>query len=185
MNKTYSLILLYLFAFNAHAELIKVSDSGVQLDNSASTWSCVIDDKTGLMWEVKTRQKGLQNTDNTFTWFDGNSGVENGDYSRNCHWSEQCNTQNYISALNETTLCQADNWRLPKVAELNSLLVYNDDNPLINQAFFPNTQAKSYWSSTTHPTQSSVALDVAFFYGGTNGSDKSFDSYIRGVSDVK
>ena len=174
-----------MLSLNTQAKLIKVSSSGAQLDNVSDTWSCVIDSKTQLMWEVKTRQKGLQNTDNTFTWFDGNSGVENGDYSRNCHWSEQCNTQNYINALNQKALCQANNWRLPSASELKTLLVYNDDNPLINQDFFPNTQAQSYWSSTPHATQDSVALDVAFFYGGTNGSDKSFDSYIRGVSDVK
>ena len=66
-----------------------------------------------------------------------------------------------------------------------ALLVYNDDNPLINLKYFPNTQPQPYWTSMSHGHDDNVAIDVPFFYGGTNGSDKSFDSYIRAISNAK
>lgn len=185
MNKIYLLLTLFFLSFTVNAKLIKISNTGTQLQDSFTPWSCVIDNKAKLMWEVKVSKKGLQDAQNTYTWFDGGSGVENGEYSRNCQWSEGCNTQAFIQALNQKNLCQSSNWRLPSESELMSLLVYNDDNPLINLNYFPNTQPKPYWTSMSHEHNDDVAIDVPFFYGGTNGSDKSFDSYIRAVSDVK
>jgi len=57
------------------------------LADDAKQWSCVLDDKSQLMWEVKVSKKGLQDAQSTYTWFDGNSGVEGGEYSRNCQWT--------------------------------------------------------------------------------------------------
>jgi len=185
MNKIYLLLTLFFLSFAVSAKLIKISNTGTQLQGSFAPWSCVIDDKAKLMWEVKVSKKSLQDAQNTYTWFDGISGVENGEYSRNCQWGEGCNTQAFIQALNQSSLCQSSNWRLPSESELMTLLVYNDDNPLINLNYFPNTQPKPYWTSMGHKDDDDVAIDVPFFYGGTNGSDKSFDSYIRAVSDVK
>ncbi|TEU21339.1 MAG: DUF1566 domain-containing protein, partial [Gammaproteobacteria bacterium] len=173
------------FSALVNAKLIKVSNEGALLANDAKQWFCVVDHKSQLMWEVKVSAEGLQNTQNTYTWFDGKSGVENGEYSRNCQWKKGCNTQAFIQALSASQLCQTSNWRLPSESELTALLVYNDDNPLINLDYFPNTQPKPYWTSMSHGHNDDVAIDVPFFYGGTNGSDKSFDSYIRAVSDVK
>lgn len=185
MNKSYLFLTVFFLSISASAKLIKISNTGDSVQDSSKSWACVVDNKTQLMWEVKTNAKGLQDAQNTFTWFDGKSGTENGEYSRNCHWSEKCNTQKFITALNELNLCQSSDWRLPSESELNSLLVYNNNNPLINIQYFPNTQPKSYWTSLTHSQDPEVAIDVAFFYGGTNSSGKYFDSYVRGVSDVK
>ena len=185
MNKLSLFFITLCLSTLVSAKLIKVSSAGISLQDSNQQWDCVLDDKTKLMWEVKRSMESLQDNQSTYTWFDGSSGVENGEYSRNCHWGEGCNTQDFIQALNTSNLCQSTNWRLPNESELSSLLVYNDNNPLINTHYFPNTQSKSYWTSATHGHNTDVAIDVPFFYGGTNGSDKSFDSYIRGVRDVK
>jgi len=185
MNKIALLFITLCLSTLANAKLIKISSEGDLLANDAKQWFCVVDEKAQLMWEVKVSKKGLQDAQNTYTWFDGSSGVENGEYSRNCQWGEGCNTQAFIQALNQSNLCQSSNWRLPSKSELMDLLVYNDDNPLINLNYFPNTQPKLYWTSMSHGHNDDVAIDVPFFYGGTNGSDKSFDSYIRAVSDVK
>ncbi len=172
------------FVFNtlAQAQFIKVANTGKTLPHSAPHWDCVLDDKTGLLWEVKKTQQGLQNTYNTYTWFDGKSGTQNGEYSHHCHWGKSCNTRAFISALNIAKPCQTNTWRLPRENELNTLLRYHDNNPLINTYYFPNTQSKSYW--TQSELNSKTAIDVPFFYGGTKSSGKSFDSHIRAVSDV-
>lgn len=177
-------LMVFLLNTGANATLIKAANTGVLLPDNAPQWACVFDDKTQLMWEVKRSTQGLQNSQHTYTWFDGKSGTENGEYSRNCHQKHTCNTQAFIRSLNAQTLCQADNWRLPNADELGSLLRYRDYDPLIDDAYFPNTRPGLYWSSSSL-NNTDAALDVAFFYGGTSGSDKSFDSYVRAVRDVK
>ncbi|WP_053951973.1 DUF1566 domain-containing protein [Candidatus Thioglobus autotrophicus] len=166
----------------ANAQLFKVSDQGAILSNISTKQRCVLDDQSKLVWEIKLASKGLQNTQNTYTWFDGQSGVQNGDYSHNCHWADSCNTQEYIKAINTLKLCQQKKWRLPTQAELKTLLLYGDNDLLINQQFFPNTQLKSYWSS--NELSRDIAIDVPFYYGGSQSADKSFDAYVRLVSDA-
>lgn len=169
-------------SLGAQAKLYKVSERGDILQDSAIVFACVLDDQSKLLWEVKTLKPGLQYQKNTYTWFDGKTGVENGQYSRHCHWGELCNTQRYVSALNQTKRCQQDNWRLPSESELKTLRHYGDQHLLIDTNFFPQTQAASYWSADEVDRE--IAVDVPFFYGGVGSSDKLFDAHIRAVSSV-
>lgn len=184
MNKITLFLIVFFCSPWAAAQFIKVANTGALLSDNAAQWDCVLDDKTQLMWEVKRREPGLQNTAHTYTWFDGKSGIKNGEYSHNCQQQDGCNTQNFMQALNTQTLCQFDDWRLPNAHELRSLLRYKSYDPLIDRAYFPNTQPNLYWSSSSEKG-ADTAVDIAFFYGGTSGSDKSFDSSIRAVRDVK
>jgi hypothetical protein len=61
-------------------------------------------------------------------------------------------------------------------------MLYGDEDLLINQQFFPNTQLKSYWSSDQ--LNDDIAIDVPFFYGGSKSADKSFDAYVRLVTNA-
>lgn len=182
MNKINLFFITMCFNTWASAEFIKISNTGNALPNTAKQWACVLDVQTQLMWEVKNK-RGLQNSQSTYTWFDGKSGTKNGEYSRNCQQKNTCNTQAFIQKLNQQTLCQANNWRLPNAEELRSLLHYQDYEPLIDSAYFPNTRPNLYWSSDSL-NNTDAAIDIAFFYGGTSGSDKSFDSYVRAVRSV-
>ncbi len=165
-----------------NAQLIKVSAQENILENESRNHQCVLDQQSKLVWEVKLSDKGLQDMNNTYTWFDGKSGVDNGDYSHYCHWGKNCNTQAFINTLNTIKLCEQSAWRLPSESELRTLLIYGDNDLLINSDFFPNTKRKSYWSRDEQDVD--IAIDVPFFYGGSKGSDKSFDAHIRAVSDA-
>ncbi len=178
----------FLFLFTAlittvaNAQLVKLSNQGAILNSASVEQRCVLDANSKLIWEVKLTPKGLQNAKNVYTWFDGKTGTRNGEYSHQCDWGKECNTSAYVKAINAIKLCQQTNWRLPTEAELKTLLLYGDEDLLINQKFFPNTQLKSYWSSSQ--LNKNIAIDVPFFYGGSQSSDKTFDAHVRLVTDV-
>ena len=162
------------------ADFVKLSNEGEVLDFENSNWSCVLDQKTSLVWEVKGETEGLQYTMNTYTWFDGDTGRKNNMYSKNCYWGEGCNTQSYIDNINEAQLCTYSNWRLPTRNELKTIInYYGDDDILIDLDFFPNTQMGTYWTSMTAKDNHSLAYEIPFFYGGSVVREKSIDTYIR------
>lgn len=171
-------LLLVLLGFNSYAEFSKISQQGVPLPVFSKQWSCVVD-KSGLMWEVKTSDFSLHSSSNTYIWYDKQSGVANNAYSRNCSFYDFCNTDLYIEVVNDIGLCGYYDWRLPSFTELSSLKQFRENEPLIDTDFFPNTQAGRYWTSTTYKKDSAMVLDVVFFYGGSSGTDKDLDAFIR------
>ena len=56
----------------------KISNTGAELPASATEWSCVKDNVTGLTWEVKTDDGGLHDKDNTYTWYNPNQTTNGG-----------------------------------------------------------------------------------------------------------
>lgn len=180
MNKIFSFLLMLLIASVTSADLLKISKTGKALEFAKVKWACVLDEDSNLYWEVKSAKEGLQYAQNTYTWFDGESGEENGEYSRHCYWAQGCNTSAYVEKVNEESLCSFTDWRLPTVDELKTLVdYYGDADALIDVVFFPNTQADTYWTSTTVENNEFVAYEVPFSYGGSVARDKYFDTYIR------
>jgi hypothetical protein len=53
----------------------KLSATGAELQASETTWSCVKDNVTGLVWEVKTDDNGIHDKDSTYRWGGQNSHV--------------------------------------------------------------------------------------------------------------
>ena len=74
MRNTLLIPLMLLLSVTVKADLNKMSDSGETIAPDSEVWSCVLDDKTSLIWEVKSEKKGVQYALNTYTWFDGESG---------------------------------------------------------------------------------------------------------------
>jgi len=179
MKKAIFLISFFLTTV-VHSNLVKLSYEGLQLNTNNSKWSCVLDEDSSLVWEVKKIQDGIQYMMNTYTWFDGYTGEENGKYSRNCFWGEGGNTKDYIAALNKQKLCSFNNWRLPTQDELKSLVnYYSESDILIDLSFFPNTQSSTYWTSVSLESNPSLAYEVPFIIGGSIVRDKSIDTLIR------
>ena len=180
MRKALLLSLLILVSISASAELQKLSNDGEIVAIDSEKWSCVVDNKNSLVWEVKSGKKGVQYALNTYTWFDGESGRDNGTFSKNCYWGKNCNTLSFIEDINKAELCGYSNWRLPTREELNSIVdYYGDGDTLIDANFFPNTQMDSYWTSVSVTSNPSMAYEVPFFYGGSMARDKTIDTFVR------
>ena len=72
-------------------------------------------------------------------------------------------------------------WRLPNVAELESITDDTRYHPAINTTYFPNTNAAGYWSSTTHASGTNNAWRVSFENSIVNYNYKSNSYYVRCV----
>ena len=140
----------------------------------------VQDNVTGLIWEVKQDKddtKDYENphdADNTYTWYDGDTGTP----------GDGTDTLDFINALNAEQFGGYDDWRLPTIKELSTLVDSSIPypGPTINTDYFPNTVSSGYWSSTTHAINPYYAWIVYFSYGDVSGHDKSYDyEYVRAV----
>ena len=167
-------------SLSINADFLKMSNDAEILDMESSEWSCVLDNKSSLVWEVKSENEGIQYALNTYTWFDGVGGRENGTFSKNCYWGKSCNTQSYIEDINEAQLCTYSDWRLPTRDELKSIVdYYGDSDILIDLLLFPNTQKDTYWTSMSAKDNPSLAYEIPFFFGGSVVRDKTIDTFVR------
>ena len=57
-------------SLSIYADFLKMSNDAEILELESSEWSCVLDNKSSLVWEVKSENEGLQYALNTYTWFD-------------------------------------------------------------------------------------------------------------------
>ena len=95
--------------------------------------------------------------------------------------------QEALSYCENLTLASHNDWRLPNVNELQSLVDYERwYGPAINTTYFPNTQSSypsGYWSSTTNAGDpyGACAWLVGFYYGGVGYDVKSGGYYVRAV----
>jgi len=175
----------------------KIANDGSELPSTAllgtasSSWGCVRDNVTGLVWEIKTNDNGLRDRDHTYTWFDSDSGInagEAGDAGANtCNAtlpSNQCNTTAYRDAINarsgSSRLCGQTDWRLPTLKELQSLVDYGRSSPAIDTTWLPNTVGLSYWSGTSHvSTQFQTAFLIDFGSGEVGFIGKGIANPVR------
>ena len=75
-----------------------------------------------------------------------------------------------------------DDWRLPNINELKTIIDRSRYNPAIISAF-EHTSSNRYWSSTTNEGDHEGAWGVYFYYGYVNGNYKGNDRYVRCVRD--
>ncbi len=160
----------------------KLAADGSLLPASASHWSCVKDNVTGLTWEVKTGDGGLRDKENTYTWYNpdnnangGNSGTQDGG---DCTGSN-CDTYGYVQAVADQMLCGYVDWRMPTKMELENILNLNRYAPAIDADYFPNTKSAGYWSASPFPLGSDGAWLVTFSFGLSGGTYKSEDAPVR------
>lgn len=111
-----------------------VAGVGITVAADAKEWHCVKDNVTGLVWEVKTDDSGLHDKDWTYTWYEpdstknggGGAGTQNGGQ---CGNTSACDTFAYVQAVNTIGWCGYNDWRLPTVVELQSILDLSRTSP--------------------------------------------------------
>jgi hypothetical protein len=162
----------------------KLDENGNDLPDTATSWTMVRDNVTGLIWEVKTDDGSVHDKDNTYTWYDSNPDTNGGDAGTPGNGTD---TEDFINALNSSNYGGYSDWRLPTMEELLSIIDYGIYNPAINGSYFPNRMSSRYWSSTTLVDSSSRARYVNFIYGygsaygSDNYNNKSDSHHIRAV----
>lgn len=113
----------------------------------------VTDLNTGLIWE-----QGNEQTENkTYTWQDA---------------IDHCDT---------LTLPGCSEWRIPTLAELESIVDYGRYRPTINTDFFPECRSDDYWSGNAGGDAPNAALIVVFYHGGVSFDFKDDTNYVRCV----
>ncbi len=142
-------------AGEAGFDFTKLDASGDPLEADASAWSCVRDNVTGLIWEVKTPA----NATATFNFADA-SAV-------------------HAAAVNSAALCGYNNWRVPTRRELLSIVHHGRSSPAIDPAFFPNTRSSFYWSSDISAPLPAFAWFVFFGNGSAFANVQSSGFHVR------
>lgn len=85
-----------------------------------------------------------------------------------------------ISYCEDLTLDNENDWRLPNVNELKSILDRTTKQPAIDTTFKYVTSA-DYWSSTTNLGYTNQAMKVSFFDGRTQIASKTEANSVRCV----
>jgi len=165
-------------------DFTKLDANGNALSASATEWSCVKDNHTGLVWEVKTDDGGLRDKDNTYSWYNstgindgGRAGIENGG---SCPDTGSCDTEKYAASVNSVSLCGFNNWQMPTREELLSLIDYSTLEPSIDTGYFLNTKSSQYWSLSANAMyDDGYARIMDFSSGSANFHEKLRSNSVR------
>lgn len=173
-------------------DFTKLDDNGDDLPSTAAGWSCVRDNHTGLIWETKVDDDDgdhFRHFEHRYTWYNSTGENDGGHPGREgdtdtCNDTlngQNCNTENFVSAVNGAELCGASDWRMPSREEMRSIVHYGrSDSPAMDEEYFPNTESV-YWSASSLANLPDHAWRWTSSTGGFGGWSKlhQFGSRVR------
>ncbi len=172
--------LIKIGAGRAGFDFTKLDANGDALPDSTTSWSCVKDNHTGFVWEVKTSDDGLHDEDHTYSWQNSDPATNGGHHGENgggyCSGS-RCDTEAYVNAVNTQGLCGENDWRLPNRETLRSIVDYSDFSVVIDTDYFPNTKSRYYWSASPYAFNRYYAWNVNFGSGSSNYNFNKFNHF--------
>ena len=142
----------------------KLSYDGQIFPETAKQWAAIQDNETGLIWEVKTNDGGLQDSRHYYTWYDPKGkivGKENGGNCQGC----RCDTAAYAKALNDKQLAGSNNWRVPTIEELETLFKAQSTT---DKRYFLYVQPSVYCSATLYSLDNPMFWCLDFKTGKRN-----------------
>ncbi len=144
----------------------KLDDTGRALPDNATAWAMVRDNVTGLVWEVKTTDASIHNNTDRYTWNEADSV--------------------FVNALNQSAFGGYDDWRLPTVMELYTIIHADNVDPAVNTGYFPNVPDPDsvrpyYWSATPRADSPSEWVWVIDFGSGRAVGYEEEVQHVRAV----
>lgn len=131
-------------------------------DNGDGT---VTDKTTGLMW--KKCSEGQTGADCT------------GDAAIASSWQGALKRAQDVNSGDEGFAAGHNDWRVPNIKELQSIVEEQCYDPAINLSVFPNTPSGWCWSSSPYAGDGNGAWVVGFDGGGDGWYVKGFNGYVR------
>ena len=141
--------------------------SGSSTDDAGGSVTGVIADFLIIVYSPSHHDGSIHDVDDSYTWANA--------------------LGEFIPALNTAEFAGHDDWRLPNVKELQSIVNYGAVSPAVSAAFDTGCAADctvltcsctastfSYWSSTAFEGDSLAAWKVSFRFGNVLTEDKLF-----------
>lgn len=157
---------------------------------AAAAHDCVLDRRTGLLWEVKQAAPGPRHRDDLFTWYSSDSAEHNGEpglmNGGRCAL-ERCDTEAFVAAVNAAGLCGRSDWRMPSRDEALTLLDSQriGQGPTLDPEYFPHAVAAECWTATTFRLYPQGAWAIEPIYAQDRVDWKTTPKCVRLVSGSK
>ena len=114
------------------------------------------------------------------------------DPKTNLIWEDtQHTTEDKVTYKEAKAYCDAlkqgsfENWRIPTLPELLSIVDYTRYDPAILKEFKHVDEDTLYWSSSPYAAHADSFWGVKFEDGATEDASQTYNRYVRCVSDVK
>ena len=161
-------------------------------DYDQAPWSCVRDNVTGLVWEVKTKsgtadsvadiQAGkslnIHHKDNLYRW-GGITAIGRNHKGRKGDYYDDWNT--LVNGSNQENFCGFNDWRVPKHSEFVSLIDHSLIRPSVDTDYFPRSNVVLHWHWMATPLVSDfnkMVRKISLTYGSSYADPRESENRV-------